>query len=64
MSADNIEATFALNTVAAFALTRHLFGTLAQAHGRVVNVATGFLRSTRLHVADLVDPPSYSSFGI
>jgi NAD(P)-dependent dehydrogenase (short-subunit alcohol dehydrogenase family) len=63
MSADNIEATFALNTVAAFALTSHLQGALAQAHGRVVNIATGFLSRTKLNVADLVNPPSYSSFG-
>jgi retinol dehydrogenase 12 len=64
MSADNIEATFALNTVAAFTLTSHLRGTLAQAHGRVVNIATGFLSRTKLNVADLVNPPSYSSLGI
>jgi NAD(P)-dependent dehydrogenase (short-subunit alcohol dehydrogenase family) len=42
MSADNVEAIFALNTVAAFALASHLHDTLAQAHGRVVNIATGF----------------------
>jgi NAD(P)-dependent dehydrogenase (short-subunit alcohol dehydrogenase family) len=64
MSADNIEATFALNTVAAFALTNHMHGALAQAHGRVVNIATGFLRRTKLNVADLVNPPSYSPLGI
>jgi NAD(P)-dependent dehydrogenase (short-subunit alcohol dehydrogenase family) len=63
MSADNIETTFALNTVAAFALTNHLHGALAQAHGRVVNIATGFLGRTKLNVHDLVNPPSYSSFG-
>ena len=63
MSADNIEATFALNTVAAFALTNHLHGALAQGHGRVVNIATGFLNRTKLNVNDLVNPPSYSGFG-
>ncbi|HEU5102960.1 MAG TPA: SDR family NAD(P)-dependent oxidoreductase [Roseiflexaceae bacterium] len=63
MSADNIEATFALNSVAAFALTNHLHGALAQAHGRVVNIATGFLSRTKLNVNDLVNPPSYSAFG-
>jgi len=63
MSADNIETTFALNTVAAFALTNHLHGALAQAHGRVVNIATGFLGRTKLNVNDLVNPPSYSGFG-
>jgi NAD(P)-dependent dehydrogenase (short-subunit alcohol dehydrogenase family) len=63
MSADNIETTFALNTVAAFALTSHLHGALAQAHGRVVNIATGFLSRTKLHVNDLVNPPSYSGLG-
>jgi NAD(P)-dependent dehydrogenase (short-subunit alcohol dehydrogenase family) len=61
MSADNIETTFALNTVAAFALTNHLHGALAQAHGRVVNIATGFLGRTKLNVHDLVNPPSYSA---
>jgi NAD(P)-dependent dehydrogenase (short-subunit alcohol dehydrogenase family) len=63
MSADNIEATFAVNTVAAFALTNHVHGALAQAHGRVVNIATGFLGRTKLRVPDLVDPPSYSGLG-
>jgi NAD(P)-dependent dehydrogenase (short-subunit alcohol dehydrogenase family) len=63
MSADNIETTFALNTVAAFALTNHLHGALAQAHGRVVNIATGFLSRTKLNVNDLVNPPSYSALG-
>jgi NAD(P)-dependent dehydrogenase (short-subunit alcohol dehydrogenase family) len=63
MSADNIEVTFALNTVAAFALTGHLHGALAQAHGRVVNIATGFLGRTKLNVPDLVNPPSYSGLG-
>jgi NAD(P)-dependent dehydrogenase (short-subunit alcohol dehydrogenase family) len=60
MSADNIETTFALNTVAAFALTNHLHGVLVQAHGRVVNIATGFLSRTKLNVNDLVNPPAYS----
>ena len=63
MSADTIEATFALNTVAAFALTNDLHGALAQAHGRVVNIATGFLGRIKLNVPDLVNPPSYSSLG-
>ena len=63
MSADNIEATFALNTVAPFAFTSHLRGTLARNHGRVVNIATGFLGRTRLNVDELIDPPSYSSWG-
>ena len=63
MSADNIEATFALNTVAAFALTKPLHSALAQAHGRVVNIATGFLSRTKLNVNDLVNPPSYAALG-
>ena len=63
MSADNIETTFALNTVAAFALANHLHGALAQAQGRVVNIATGFLSRTKLNVNDLVNPPSYSGLG-
>src|SRR5215212_10952656 len=61
MSADNIETTFALNTVAAFALTNHLHDALAQAHGRVVNIATGFLGRTRLKVNELANPGSYSA---
>jgi NAD(P)-dependent dehydrogenase (short-subunit alcohol dehydrogenase family) len=64
MSADNIEATFALNTVAAFALTNHLHGALAQAHGRVVNIVTGFLGRTKLPVNELVNPRSYSPLGL
>jgi NAD(P)-dependent dehydrogenase (short-subunit alcohol dehydrogenase family) len=63
MSADNIEATFALNTVAAFALTSQLHGALAQANGRVVNIVTGFLGRAKLNVNDLVNPTSYSPFG-
>ena len=63
MSADSIEATFALNTVAPFAIASHLHGALARAQGRVVNIATGFLGRTRLNVGELVNPPSYSSFG-
>jgi NAD(P)-dependent dehydrogenase (short-subunit alcohol dehydrogenase family) len=63
MSADSIEATFALNTVAPFAITSHLHGALARATGRVVNIATGFLGRTRLNVDELIDPPSYTSFG-
>jgi retinol dehydrogenase 12 len=64
MSADGIEATFALNTVAPFAITGHLHGALARADGRVVNIATGFLGRTKLNVDELVDPPSYSTYGI
>jgi NAD(P)-dependent dehydrogenase (short-subunit alcohol dehydrogenase family) len=63
ISADTIEATFALNTVAAFALTKPLHGALALAHGRVVNIATGFLSRTKLNVDELVNPPSYSGLG-
>jgi NAD(P)-dependent dehydrogenase (short-subunit alcohol dehydrogenase family) len=63
MSADSIEATFALNTVAPFAITNHLHAALARANGRVVNVATGFLGRTRLNVDELVNPQSYSRFG-
>jgi NAD(P)-dependent dehydrogenase (short-subunit alcohol dehydrogenase family) len=63
MSADNIETTFALNTVAAFALSNHLHDTIAQARGRVVNIATGFLSRTKLNVNELVNPPSYSGLG-
>jgi NAD(P)-dependent dehydrogenase (short-subunit alcohol dehydrogenase family) len=63
MSVDSIEATFALNTVAPFAITSHLRGALARANGRVVNIATGFLGRTKLNVDELVNPKSYSSYG-
>ena len=63
MSADGIEATFALNTVAPFAITNHLHGALARANGRVVNIATGFLGRIKLNVDELVNPRSYSSYG-
>jgi NAD(P)-dependent dehydrogenase (short-subunit alcohol dehydrogenase family) len=63
ISADNIESTFALNTVALFAITSHLHGALARVNGRVVNIATGFLGRTRLNVDELVNPRSHSSFG-
>lgn len=63
MSADGIEATFALNTVAAFALSTQLYDLLARRHGRVVNIATGFLGRTKLDVNNLVNPQSYSSLG-
>jgi NAD(P)-dependent dehydrogenase (short-subunit alcohol dehydrogenase family) len=64
MSTDNIEATFALNTVAAFALSSHLHQALAQARGRVVNISTGFLGRTRLNVDELVNPTTYSALSI
>jgi retinol dehydrogenase 12 len=63
MSTDDIEATFALNTVAAFVLTSRLYDALAQANGRVVNIATGFLGRSKLNVNDLINPKSYSSWG-
>jgi NAD(P)-dependent dehydrogenase (short-subunit alcohol dehydrogenase family) len=63
MSVDGIEATFALNTVAAFALSTQLHGLLAQSHGRVINIATGFLSRTKLNANELVNPHSYSSLG-
>ena len=63
LSADGIEATFALNTVAAFALASHLHGALARTNGRVVNIATGFLGRTRLQVPALTNPPAYSAWG-
>ena len=43
LSDDRIEATFALNTVTAFARTRHLQGAPVPAAGRVADIATGFL---------------------
>jgi NAD(P)-dependent dehydrogenase (short-subunit alcohol dehydrogenase family) len=63
LSVDGIEATFALNTVAPFALAHHLRGALTFGRGRVVNIATGFLGRTRLAADTLVAPTAYSGFG-
>jgi NAD(P)-dependent dehydrogenase (short-subunit alcohol dehydrogenase family) len=63
MSVDHIEATFALNTVAAFLLAHRLQGALIARNGRVVNIVTGFLGRTRLNVDDLVNPPTHSPLG-
>ena len=60
-TADGIESTFALNTLGAFVLEQVLHLALAEAKGRVVNVATGFLDWYPLDPADLVDPKKYAS---
>lgn len=61
-TSDGVEATLALNTLGAFMLERHLHAALAAAHGRIVNVATGFLDRYPLDIADLNGPAKYSSF--
>jgi NAD(P)-dependent dehydrogenase (short-subunit alcohol dehydrogenase family) len=60
-TADGVETTFALNTLGAWVLEKELHPALAAAHGRVVNVATGFLDSFPVKVDELVEPKKYSS---
>lgn len=62
MSADGIEASFALNTVAPFALTNKLHSVLARAQGRVVNIVTGFWDNPRLNLDEVVNPQSFSKY--
>jgi retinol dehydrogenase 14 len=62
LTADGIERTFAINTVAPFLLTRELIEPLAAAAGRVVNIATEVLPRYRLEVAGLADPKRFSMF--
>jgi NAD(P)-dependent dehydrogenase (short-subunit alcohol dehydrogenase family) len=62
-SADGIEATFALNTLSAFVLAQELRKALAAAHGRVVNLVTGFLGTFPVDVEGLVAPKKYGAFG-
>jgi len=63
-TADDIETTFALNTFGPFLLERALHGALVAAHGRVVNLATGFLdRFPIADVDELVAPKKYSGLG-
>jgi NAD(P)-dependent dehydrogenase (short-subunit alcohol dehydrogenase family) len=59
---DGIEATFAINTVAPFLLTRKLLDPLTTAQGRVVNVVTELSGHFRIAIDDLADPPRYSMF--
>jgi NAD(P)-dependent dehydrogenase (short-subunit alcohol dehydrogenase family) len=62
-TADGVERTFALNTLAAFVLARALQPALAKAKGRVVNVATGFLDSFPVDVDQLVAPKKFAAMG-
>lgn len=62
-SKDGFERTFALNTVAAFALASRLRPALRAAKGRVVNLATGLSGGTTMELADLRTPRSYSALG-
>ena len=63
-TADGIETTFAVNTVSAFLLEKALHGALAKAHGRVVNLVTGFLNSFPVDPEQLVNPSQYKSLAI
>ena len=59
-SAEGLEATFALNTVAPFALAVRLKPLLARSGGRIVNAVTGVPDGATLDVAALADPPNHS----
>ena len=61
-TADGVETTFALNTLGAFLLEKELHGALKAAHGRIVNLTTGFLNSFTVDVDDLSSPRKYSGF--
>jgi NAD(P)-dependent dehydrogenase (short-subunit alcohol dehydrogenase family) len=62
LTPDGIERTFALNTVAPYAITTALLSPLQAAEGRVVNVITRIPARTRLNVEELIDPPRYNAF--
>lgn len=57
---DNLEQTFMLNTLAPFVLTRELTELLSAGQGRVVNVATGVPKGTKVDLKDLSNPTKYS----
>ena len=59
---DGIERTFALNTLAPFQLSEALLPQLAAARGRIVNVATGIPKGTKVEVDQLSNPKKYSGF--
>ncbi|HNN93444.1 MAG TPA: SDR family NAD(P)-dependent oxidoreductase [Pseudomonadota bacterium] len=61
-TADQIERTFALNTLAPFLLSQALLPELSAARGRIVNVATGVPKGTKVQLNQLIDPPKYSGF--
>ena len=60
-TAEGLESTYALNTLGAFRLEQALHPALSSAHGRVVNVATGFLDRFPVDVEDLPRPKAFSS---
>ena len=62
LTPDGIERTFALNTVAPYAITAALLSPLQAGEGRVVNVITQVPIRTRLNVDELIDPPRYNPF--
>ncbi len=62
LTPDGIERTFALNTVAPYAITTALLSPLQAGEGRVVNVVTQVPVRTRLNVDELIDPPRYNPF--
>ena len=62
-TSDGLERTFALNTLAAYLLERELHGSLREAKGRVVNVATGLLDWFPVDVAALVSGRGFTSMG-
>ena len=62
-TADGLEATFALNTLCPFLLEQALHQALAAAHGRVVNLVTGFLNTFTVDVDGLLAPQKYGAMG-
>jgi NAD(P)-dependent dehydrogenase (short-subunit alcohol dehydrogenase family) len=62
-TADGIETTVALNTLGPWMLAQALHGPLSATHGRVVNVATGFLDSYPVDPDDLASPKKYGGMG-
>lgn len=62
-TADGLERTFALNTLAPYLLERELHGALRTAMGRVVNVTTGLLDWFPVNVAELPSGRRFSSMG-
>jgi retinol dehydrogenase-14 len=60
---DGIERTFALNTVAPFLLSQALTNELSAAKGRIVNVATGVPKKTKVELETVANPTQYSAMG-
>ena len=61
---DQIERTFALNTLAPFSAVAGAAARACRGGGRIVNVATGVPRGTKVQLNQLIDPPEYSGFGL